>query len=676
MTRPPQPPPGDHDPDDFPLQPPAPQQPAQQQPPAPQQPAARPPAPQHADPRQPAPPQPPAQQPPAGPMPGYGQPHQPQSPQPPQAPAQPPVYGYPHQEPAGYGYPQQQPGYGYPQGQQPPAGPPPGWGQGQQPPPGWGQPQQPPPGGQIPYDQQPTHPRGNPGWPQQPYGYGPQGQQPSYAPPQPPAAAGRRRGRVVALVAGAVAVVLLAGGGIWFATRDGGSHPQASGGTSAGTSAGASTGGSGSTGSGASAGETGTGTGSGQGGTPTADDGTGHRATGEVRWTVARAKPAKRLAPYPTPGMWFSGSEVVKQTPTGVTGYDVATGHADWTATVPSGSTCDAAQTVADHAVAVQYGTTCQNVMAVDLTTGKVRWHQALPSTDAADAYTFADVDMAVSDTTVALAWDDQSVAFSLTDGHREWASSAGDSCQDSGFAGGVRMVEVYKCGYGVNPPYKVRVIDPQTGKGRWTWNAPANTQVSNVISVDPLVVGITAGDDGVTDVWDVEGGTLHGKISLGAGSEGQTHYGLHCGVTVTPCTDALVAGDTLYLTSHPHPGGTGGQDTDEVAAFDLTTGNPKWLSKSVGQVLDLVAVDGGSLVTYEEPALGGAGSIVKVDRTDGALSTYTKMSSATENTEQDIYLPSLDELSEGWYHGTLFFGLDTIDSGDNLVRYQLAALR
>ncbi len=578
-----------------------------------------------------------------------------QPPQPPQPPSNPPdqPYGYPQQPP--YGYPEQNPyaqpaqppqqPYGYPQqpGQQPygypeqnpyaqPAQPPQqpyGYPQ-QQPydPAGYGQ--QPPagppaqqPGAQPPFADQPAHPPQPPGTPYQP------------APDGGPRMSG---GKLGAMIAGIVALVVVIGGGIWMLTSGGSSHDQATGG------------------------------GGGGGGRHTV-------TTGRLRWTVDAPKVSTSQIVSPTPGMWFSGDDVVKQSTTDVAGYELSGGKRDWAVKVPSGHICDASSTASDGKVAVQYGTHCQDVMGIDLAHGTSLWHQALKS-PGGESFSFTDADMAVSADTVAITWSQNTAAFDLTTGKPRWhAASSGGDCHDQGFAGGSRMVEVYQCGYMENAPYHVRVIDPATGKSKWTWDAPSDTKVTNVISVDPVVVGIGAGDSLITDVWDIDGGRLHGKISLGRGGDDLGKYAISCPpVQMTPCRDVVVTDDTLYMPTRTHTGSGSGQ-TNEIAAFDLDSGNPKWLSKDSTAPLDLVTTAGKSLVCYEESGYDSPGRIVHVAMSGGGLSTYTDFSSDTQQREHTAYGPGASGLAEGWYHDTLVFSLAEVDTSGE-YKVLMAALR
>jgi PQQ-like domain len=599
----------------------------------------------------------------------YGYPQQPQAqpygyPQPPQA--QPDyTYGYP-QQPAPYGQPDPANPYGQPAAPgaqnpyaQPPAADPnnpyaqqpaPGdpnayaqqprqaydYQQGQQGQQGWGAPAAPAAPGMPGADAAAANPYADPQ--QQAYQQAPYAQ-PSYptVPPTGPAgptgpakggrggAGGPSNGKLIGLIAGVLGVVVVVGVGVWLLTSGGSSDTQAKGGG---------------------------------GGTSSAP----HNAQGKLQWSVPAPKVSKSQLIGDTPGMWFSGSDVIKQSTTDVTAYDLASGRKDWTVPTPAGHTCDAAEGIADNRIAVQYGSRCENIMAIEAPTGKLLWHKPLPSSSSSK-YEFTDTDMAISGDTVAVTWDDHTVSFKADSGASGWHSSGGDNCQDAGFAGGSQMIEVYKCGYDENPPYHASLIDPSTGKPKWTWDAPAGTKITNVISVNPVVVGIGAGSDLITDVWDIDGGHLQGKISLGKGSYGQGKYGIDCpAIQMTPCRDVAVSGNTLYMATYQHPA-SGGADglTDAIAAFNLTDGSSKWLTKDGQQMMDVVAVDGDSLVAYQEPTFEDPGAIIKVDSATGAMTTYTSFVTSTQAKEHDAYGPGVSHLAEGWHNDTLAVSLTEI---------------
>ncbi|MYS59145.1 MULTISPECIES: outer membrane protein assembly factor BamB family protein [Streptomycetaceae] len=480
-----------------------------------------------------------------------------------------------------------------------------------------------------------------------PYGAAPYGQpypaqQPYPVPPVPPVppgpGGGGRRGRLAGVVAGVVAAVLVVAGGVWFwAAGDHGHHDR-----------------------------------------PLPAPVAGHQADGRVRWTVpAPAIPKGRLV-APVPGLWFDGDEVVKQSPDAVTGYDLASGAQRWTVAAPQGATCVSATDLVAGRVAVQYGAHCENVMVVDVRAGRMLWHKPLPApTDsllpATDA--FQSTDMALSGDTVAVTWGPSvaTMAYQASTGRELWHSSEGSPCHDKGFGGGAQLIEVYQCSGSGNPNH-VSLVDPASGKPVWTWDAPAGTDVRNVVSTKPVVIGLSA-NTGLTDLWDIDGGRLGGRISLGRGSGDLGRYAISCpaGGRMTPCRNVAVDGGTLYLATVDHPGHAKGTRTNEIAAFDLATGDGRWLSSSQERPMDLVTVEGSSVIAYETPPADRGGTVLKIDTGTGKATPYTTFAAATASREQP-FQGSWD-LAEGWHDDTLVLALAGIAAGARLP-YLMATLR
>ncbi|MEU1625751.1 PQQ-binding-like beta-propeller repeat protein [Streptomyces sp. NPDC020096] len=558
--------------------------------------------------------------------------------QPPQAPPPPPGQPQTPPPPPGqpqYGYPPQQPGYGFPQ--QPPA-------QGGQNPyqqqPQYGYPQQP-----SPYAQQPaTQPMQQQGWGGNPYG---QPQQSPY-PGAPGAPSGNRLsgGKLAGVIAGIVAAVLVIAGGVWMLTSSGSGpkpKPVASG----------------SDGSNSNSGDNG--------------DNTPHNAVGKVAWTVPAPTVTKDQNIAATPGMWFSGDDVVKQTPNAVTAYNLSSGQQHWTVPSPSGKTCDAANDIVNNKIAVQYGAHCENVMVIDASTGKTAWNKPLGfSNDSMLDYT----DMAMSGDVLAVTAESQTASFQVSTGKPLWHSDNGSDSHDKGFAGGSQMVEVYYTGDNSENNNHASLIDPMTGKPKWTWDAPAGTQVVSVVSVNPVVVGISAGNLSMTDIWNIDGGRLSGKISLGKGGSGQGKYAVSCPPNkMTPCNNVAVSGGTLYMATTEHSGSSRSvTSTNEIAAFNLSDGGGKWLSKSGDNPMDLVTMDGNSLIAYQKSDFEHAGKILKVDVSNGALSTYTTFDDSTQQQEHDLDSAGLNDVVFGWHNNTLAMSMSQIYSG-GLDKYLVGAL-
>ncbi|WP_218108398.1 outer membrane protein assembly factor BamB family protein, partial [Actinacidiphila rubida] len=486
------------------------------------------------------------------------------------------------------------------------------------------------PGQQQGYPGQPQ------GYPQQPYGYGqtpPPGGYPQQY-PGAPAGGGRSSGKVVGIVAAVVAAVLVVGGGVWFATKGGGDDPkpkpQADSGGSQGTSGG-----------------------------PT---GSSHNTSLSLKWqakgdTVAEKDNLKEVI-----GVWFTDKYVVKNQVDKVVGYDRSSGAVAWTVPAVSGGECTAARDAWNNLAAIQYGRNCEKVMVIDMATGKVAWTKDLPGAAGANDSTFHYSEMAISGDAVGIDWLEGSIAYRLSDQKVLWQGGDGE-CKDDGYAGGKQFVAVVNCGYST---YKVQLIDPaNNGKSKWTWTAPAGTQVNAVVSTDPVVVIIGTESKLKTDVVSLVDGRLQSRVSLGTDKydiddDGTEQEAVH---------NVLVSKDTLYLTLDSQRDAQG-QVLGGIVAFDLADGKQKWIARPTGKHaitgLDFV---GDKVLAYEPPSYNVQGQLVTVDPATGAISPYASF-------PQDAY-DALDTSGSGeypqWHDGQFYLINRTMYAGNDDQKYVIA---
>lgn len=583
--------------------------------------------------------------PPPGNPPNVGKPGGPVPPPPlpPQgpAPAQ-PQYGYP-QTPAPPASPAAQqptmaagPGYGYPQG--------PGQAPGPQMPPGAapGNPYaQPVPPGQNPYAQQP---------PQQPqYGYPQQGgpQQGGYPPPGyqgapfqgapypgapyqgapiPGGTGGRSSGKPAAIIAAMVAVVLMIGGGVWFATKGGDGKPVANGGT---------------------------------GGTGGNQD--AHDSQGQLLW---KQMPGALADPnlVRVPQVWFTDTDVVKTTPNAVTAWNLKTGQQHWSTPITNRS-CLASTNTVDNKIVVSTGTNCNEIEALDLSNGKRLWTQKLKS-GSSSTYEFDGLQIALAGDTVAVAWTSHSATYKLSTGAPSWGSAPGAKCDDAGYAGGKRLLVVLNCGY--NDGAAIQEVDPATGSGKWTWQAPAGAEIRTVISVDPVVVGIKVGEGMLTDLVVLDNGKAQTRISLGVSSD-SAKYDVDCPANeVQPCYRAVVSQDAVFLTSGTRWGAHSDfHSASDVVALDLKTGKVKWTSHG-GTARETVAMafENGRLFAYQPASFRKPGVVVTIDAATGQISPYLNLPAASIEVERNAY--GLTDSGLAWYKDHLVLFNQTIYHGNS----------
>lgn len=458
-----------------------------------------------------------------------------------------------------------------------------------------------------------------PPYAQQPYGYGRQ--------PLPPPQR-RSSGRVVAIIAGVVAAVLVIGGGVFLAAKGGGDDKKAQPVASSGGPS---------------------------GGTDTAKP---HGSTLSFRWdkdadTVARKDNLKDAL-----GVWFTDKYVVKNEIGKVVGYDLTTGAQAWTIPAPARGDCTAARDAYQNRTAIQYGASCEKVMAIDLAAGKELWTAALPGgTGGRTDFDYSE--MAVSGDTVGVDWLDGSVAYRLSDQKVLWRSGDGD-CEDDGYAGGRQFVAIVNCDY---KTYKVQVIDPaNNGSAKWSWQAPVGTKVSAIVSTDPVVVLLGTEGETFTDVATIVNGRLQSRVSLGTDkydieNDGTEKQAVH---------NVLVSGDTVYLTLRSKSDGSG-QVLSGIVAFGLADGKQKWVAKPDGKH-DITGLDflDGKLLAYEPASYDVRGRLVTLDPATGAIETYA-----------DFAADSYDRLDSSamrsyyvWHNGRFYIVTKTVYASSSGQKY------
>ncbi|MFI5676847.1 outer membrane protein assembly factor BamB family protein [Streptomyces cellulosae] len=506
-----------------------------------------------------------------------------------------PPQGPPPQTPPGYGYPQQPPppappGYGYPQ-QQPP-----------QTPPGYGYPGQAP----NPYGQPPG------------YGY-PQPTMPLQPQPGPPGQGGKGKvnAQLAIIVSAVVAIALIVGGGIWYASSDGGSGKKddtanstgGTGGTDAGKGDGKDTGG--------------------DGGSTTSTDPV-EKVPANTASKVLFQVPAPRVSKdttIATNGSWLTDKVYAKSGVAEVVGYDPDKGTKLWTIKLP-GPVCQGSDhTTGDNRTAIVYQPEmptktepshgCSQVAAIDLDAGRKLWTKTATAGD--EPISFNNV--TVSANTVAVGSSNGGAAFDISTGKQLWAPKPTDTCYDSGYGGGAKLVAVRRCGSYDAPQLHIQTIDPKSGKVITEYKMSEGIAYASVVSTDPLVVAADVGEaakdgSGISDFFSIDNKTGKLRTRISAPSD---QYAASCdGITrVEDCHQIVVGNDRLYLPTEEHDGSGGAlSQTNEIVALDLTTG------KQIGQRADAgedytimpLRMDGTNLLAYKRPPYDKGGQIVSID--------------------------------------------------------------
>ncbi|MEU6557607.1 PQQ-binding-like beta-propeller repeat protein [Streptomyces sp. NPDC046915] len=365
------------------------------------------------------------------------------------------------------------------------------------------------------------------------------------------------------------------------------------------------------------------------------DNGTGkatpaaaHQALDEVRETVEKApvspegqivtqhneeKLSKNtdINPRYAPGTWATGKIVARGVANRIEGYKIEPTYDEkaWTLKL-AGHICATSRDVtADGRTAVviqppkakgaKTGGICDQVVFLDLDTGKELWQKKMP---AADFAYVTNTNLTLTKGVVAVAWGHGSVAYDMKTGKRLWNTTTVSQCHDTGFAGGSALLALVTCGDEPDATYRVEKLNPRTGRTRWTYKLADGVQDAFLPSSDPPVLAVAAGDSEVTDLITLDAG--HGKrlatISMGG-------YEPKCGKrysfspyfgTVDNCDGLVVGRSRLYVMSKEQTDIK--QPSDWIVAFDVDKGTS--VGKFEGRPFQMVVplrMSGDDLLIY-----------------------------------------------------------------------------
>jgi nitrite reductase/ring-hydroxylating ferredoxin subunit len=577
------------------------------------------------------------------------------------APTEPPAGGFgaptppPPQGAPGYGYPQApqgapQPPQGAPQTPPPPAAPPqggaPGYGYPGQQAPAFGQPAQPAP---------PTPAYGQPqyGQQQQPYGQQQYGYpQPATTPMQPATTGGPGGGKgspIVWIITAAVAVIaLIVGGGIIYANSgdDGGKDDTASSGGGKDTS-----------------GKGGAGGGGGFGGAGE------EKVPSNTSAKVAFQLPAPAVAKDNVDsvmGSWLTDKVYAKAGVNEITGYDPASGTKKWTLPL-SGQTCGFTPTVTKDALAAVVAEdgkrdkkgmhkTCSQITLFNVNTGEKAWTTSIGTGE--QAVRFEELNF-TGDTLAAGGGLGGGAAFDIKTGKTLWKPQQG-TCEDVGYAGGAQLVAVRKCGDYGDEKYQVQLLDPRSGQPKWSYKLASGVDNAKILSTDPVVIGVGAGDNSAGTVSDIFSMDANGKLITKISIDDQK-YDFDCEVgKIDGCKKIVVGNGRVYLATRQHDGGSGvsGQ-TNEIVSYDLKTGNTTSDRADGGEYeIFPFRMDGGNILAYKGGPYDKGSQVVTIDPKSMKQTTLLELP-ATQPVQNAVssMVPGNSSSELLYSNGRLYFG-------------------
>ncbi|MGW7068899.1 outer membrane protein assembly factor BamB family protein [Streptomyces sp. NPDC054855] len=429
--------------------------------------------------------------------------------------------------------------------------------------PGFGPPMAPPPGGFGP-------PRPHP---------------PTPVPARPPGGGGRPGRRAAIVVSVVAAIALIVGGGVWYVTTAGdGSKGEAA---------------------------------AKPGGDSTAPAYEKPKETvpadPKAFFTTKAVQPKlpKGQTTWKAKGSWLTDKVYAKASVEAIVGVDATSGKGLWRLPKP-GESCAGSPDVGKGNIAVVvtgakveddkgFKDACTEVTAFDVDNGEKLWTKSITVGYEKEKTVFNQV--TISGDTAAVGGLYGGAAFDLRSGEVLWKPQQGDTCHDVGYGGGERLVAVRSCGEAGSERFQIQLIDPATGKSKWTHKLPSGVRGPSVVSTRPVVVTLDSGEitsSGATDVFAIdEKGERHTRIALPDGK-----YMHECGTAsiVQDCRGIVAGNGKLYVPTARRDGVKEYSSTNDIVVFSLTTGKTTGEKVEAGDSSPVfpIRMDGGNVLVYK----------------------------------------------------------------------------
>ncbi|GHD96805.1 hypothetical protein GCM10010508_67010 [Streptomyces naganishii JCM 4654] len=307
----------------------------------------------------------------------------------------------------------------------------------------------------------------------------------------------------------------------------------------------------------------------------------------------------------------------------------------------------------------------CDHVTFVDLDDGQKIWDHVIPLRDSA----YDDPSVTLVHGTVAVTWGKGSDAYDMDSGRRLWRTRASGDCRDTGAAGGRALLLRVQCLDRKQPAtswkalvYKVRSVEPRTGRTLWTYAPAAGIRDVRVPSTDPAVLAVSAGDTEFTELISLDDhGRRRTTISLRDSfyvgeCMDETDY-----VVFDDCQTIPVSDDQVFLRSK-EAGGL--HNSNWVIGFDLATGNTtRKFESGPNALLYPLRMSGDKLMALRESDDHiSPSALVSLDPETGTETPYFYFAVPTEG--YTLATPDLSDVLV--QNGRLFFGARSADGPAN----------
>ncbi|MGW6061590.1 outer membrane protein assembly factor BamB family protein [Streptomyces sp. NPDC055189] len=240
----------------------------------------------------------------------------------------------------------------------------------------------------------------------------------------------------------------------------------------------------------------------------------------------------------------------------------------------------------------------CTQLAFIDLNTGKKLWQVKLP--DAKKAFA-PNTNVTMTRGTVAVAWSYGSAAYDMERGRQLWSSPGAGKCEDLGFAGGRSLLALVQCGDDADPQFKVQKVKPRTGKSEWTYKVARGVGRVYLVSSEPAVLAVSAGDIAVTDLITLDDrGDYQTTIDMPEDRFVDNCYKQLFGAVET-CESIVVGRDQLFLAT-----AADALEDSWIVSYDLRTGKTvKKFDSKPHRPMYPVRMSGGKLLAFRPSSDG-----------------------------------------------------------------------
>lgn len=303
---------------------------------------------------------------------------------------------------------------------------------------------------------------------------------------------------------------------------------------------------------------------------------------------------ADDLAPgeeHDMPGLWATDKIVAKGINRTLLGFemgaDAAAGDETWSIRFDGPICGTTARMSVEHRTAILFagtaerGAPCDRVVFVDLDDGKTLWSKKLSpeksggTSGTEDTSALQPPTVTLTHGTVVVTWGGGTDAYAMDGGKRLWRNESTDKCLHMGAGGGKGLLIRLAC-QGSDPAApatsRVRKVDARTGHTVWTYSVAKNVSDIHLVSSDPAVLAVSAGDVGITDLLSLD---EHGKY-LATIRVQKGKYVAECVdeadyVSVEDCPSIVVGDGQVFLRSAEQ--GDLVNNANWIVGFDLKTG-------------------------------------------------------------------------------------------------------